>query len=113
MSDLIDGRDLKQPVQPHNPYGYSKPLPNASAILVLGIISIVTSCAYGVPGLICGIIALALFKKDLALYHQDPATYENSFRNAKAGQVCAIIGTSISGLYVLILLIALLAIGLH
>ena len=41
-------------------------LPNATAVLVLGILSIVTCCCYGVVGLILGIIALVLAKKERA-----------------------------------------------
>ena len=76
-------------------------LPNANATLTLGIISIVGCVLYAVPGLVCGIIALALHKKDKTLYNSDPSRFENSFKNAKAGFICAIIGTSLSALYLL------------
>lgn len=104
MNDILDSKGTQSNFSGH------KSLPNATAILVLGIISIVTCWLYGVPGLICGIIALSLFNKDKRIYMEDPAAYENSFKNAKAGQVCAIIGLSLSALYVLIILIAV-AIG--
>ena len=42
-------------------------LPNATAVLVLGILSIVTCCCYGIPGIVAGIIGLVLYKKDNAL----------------------------------------------
>ncbi|MFT3945982.1 MAG: hypothetical protein QM763_03325 [Agriterribacter sp.] len=45
-----------------------QPLPNASAVLALGIISIVGCCCYGIPGVICAIIALVLYGKDAKLY---------------------------------------------
>lgn len=76
-------------------------LPNANATLTLGILSIVGCFLYGLPGLICGIIALALHKKDKELYASDPARFEQSFKNAKGGFVCAIIGTSLSAVYFL------------
>ncbi len=88
-----------------------KSLPNSTAILVLGIISIVTCWLYAVPGIICGIIALSLFSKDKKIYQQNPAQYSSSFKNAKAGQVCAIIGLSLSGLMLIYFLVVLMFIG--
>lgn len=82
-------------------------LPNATATLVLGIISIVGCLFYGVPGLICGIIALVLYKKDNQLYESDKAYYEASHKNSKAGYVCAIIGTSLSAIYFVVALLIL------
>ena len=80
----------------------SKNLPNSTAVLVLGIISIVTCLFYGVIGLVCGIIALVLFKKDNNLYNSNPSLYtEPSYKNLKAGQICAIIGLSLSALFIL------------
>ncbi len=62
------------------------PLPNATATLVLGILSIVVC-------FICGIIALVISNKDLALYRANPEQYSAaSYNNIKAGRVCAIIG---------------------
>lgn len=77
-------------------------LPNATAALVLGIISIATCWLFGVPGIICGIIAIVLYKKDKKLYDVNPSKYvKSSFANLKAGFVCGIIGLSISSLYFL------------
>lgn len=82
---------------PHN----RPPLPNATAVLVLGIISIVGCMAYGIVGLVCGIIALYLSKKDLALYEAFPEKYSTtSFNNLKAGRTCATIGSILSGILV-------------
>jgi len=103
MSDLLDETSNDGPVVPGS-------LPNATAVLVLGIISIVGCLFYGIPGLICGIIALFLHKKDKNLYLSDEAKYEVSFKTSKAGNVCAIIGTSLSALYFLIMLIVFLVI---
>lgn len=90
----------------------SAAMPNATAVLVLGIISIATCWLYGVPGLICGIIALALFKKDNALYKANPSKYsESSYKNLKAGQVCAIIGLSLSALFFLYFLFVIVLFG--
>ncbi|MEC7264319.1 MAG: CCC motif membrane protein [Bacteroidota bacterium] len=66
-------------------------LPNATLILVFGIISIVTCCCYGVLGLIFGIIALILANKAMKLYAENPDMYEG-IQNVKTGRILAIIG---------------------
>lgn len=106
---------------PHNPFQQQqlnsylqqqRPLPNATAVLVLGIISIVGCACYGVPGLICGIISLVLAKKDNITYKANPELYSlNSYSNLKAGRVCAIIGTSISAVFFLFMLAYFILIG--
>jgi len=79
---------------------------------VLGIISIVGCFCYGLVGLILGIIALVLAGKAGALYQQNPGMYsEASFKNMKAGKVCAIVGLSLSAVYLLCIIIYLCIIG--
>ena len=73
-------------------------LPNATAVLVLGILSILTCCCWGVIGLILGIVALVLAKKDLALYVANPEQYEG-YSNINTGRVLAIIGIVLSSIY--------------
>ena len=85
--------------------GMQQALPNATAVLVLGILSIVTCCCYGIIGLILAIIALILAKKDRALYSANTASYtEGSYKNLNAGRVCAIIGLIFSILYLLFII---------
>lgn len=77
-------------------------LPNATAVLVLGILSIVIC-------FICGIIALVMANKDMALYRNNPGLYsEASYNNIKAGRICAIIGIALQaiGLVIYIIMIA-------
>ncbi len=81
--------------------GQHKTIANANAVLVLGIISIVGCIFWGIVGVVCGIIALVLHKKVKATYLSNKPMYENSYKNAQAGFVCAIIGTIISGLFML------------
>ncbi|WP_035694505.1 CCC motif membrane protein [Flavobacterium soli] len=85
-------------------------LPNATAVLVLGIISIVLSFCYGIFGIILGIIALVLSNKDLKLYNANPEIY-NGIQNLRAGRICGIIGLSIGSLFFLILIAYLIFIG--
>lgn len=84
----------------------NKVLPNANATLVLGILSIVGCFFYGIPGLILGIIAVVLHGKDKKLYRSNPNAYETSYKNAKAGFVCGIIGLSLSAFFFLFFILA-------
>ena len=106
LDDLLDPGVNKS----NDNLGYppqQRSIPNANAVLVLGIISIVGCILYGIPGLVCGIIALSMMKKVKATYLSNRPMYETSYKNANAGYVCAIIGTILSGLYFLILIVVL------
>ena len=78
-------------------------LPNATAVLILGILAILTCCCYGIIGLILGIVALVLAKKDTALYIENPELYEG-YSNINTGKVLAIIGIILSSIYLLFML---------
>jgi hypothetical protein len=87
-------------------------LPNASASLVLGIISIVGSFCYGIPGLICGIIGLVLANKDRHLYQATPELYaQASFSQSNAGRVCSIIGIILSAIMLAIVIFSFILVG--
>ena len=75
-------------------------LPNGTAVLVLGILSILTCCCYGVIGLTLGIIALVLAKKDLKLYQENPELYLN-YKNINTGKILGIIGIILSSIYLI------------
>ncbi|MCL1942637.1 MAG: hypothetical protein FWF54_03690 [Candidatus Azobacteroides sp.] len=79
-------------------------LPNATIVLVLGIVSIVGNCfCFGFIGLICGIIALVLAKSAKNLYISNPDQYtENSFKNVNTGKICAWIGVSLAILVLIV-----------
>lgn len=86
---------------------YTQQLPNSTAVLVLGILSIVFCICYGVVGLILGIIALVLANKSLKLYNGAPTAYTPaSYKNLSAGRICAIIGTCLSSIYIIIVIVA-------
>jgi M penetrans paralogue family 26 len=88
------------------------PLPNATAVLVLGIIGIVGCFCYGLPGLICSVIALVLASKDLKMYNASPDAYTlGSLSNLKGGRICAIIGLSLSILYFLLIIFIIITVG--
>lgn len=80
-------------------------LPNATAALVLGIISLVGALCYGIVGVICGIIGLILANKDRKLYQASPDLYSaSSYSTLNAGRVCSIIGLILGGLVVLLMI---------
>lgn len=87
-------------------------LPNATVVLVLGILSLVFSCCYGILGLILSIIAIVMASKDLARYNENPSVYNlNSYNNLKAGRICAIIGLILSSLVFLFFIIYVIFVG--
>ena len=73
-------------------------LPNSNAVLILGILSILTCCCWGIVGLILGIVALVVAKKDLALYAENAEVYEG-YSNINTGRILAIIGIILSAIY--------------
>lgn len=82
-----------------------KALPNATAVLVLGILSLVV-CQ------LLGIIGWILASQDMRLYNDNPGLYsESSLSTLKAGKICCIIGTCLMGLGLLVIVILLLAGG--
>ena len=85
-------------------------LPNGTAVLVLGIMSIVTCCCYGFVGLILGIIAVVLANKDLKLYQESPELYLN-YKNLSIGKVLGIIGIVLSSLFLIVVIYAEIFIG--
>ena len=86
-------------------------IPNSVAVLVLGICSIVGCIFWGIPGVVCGIISISLFKNVKSVYLSNPSYYQNSYKNAQAGMICGIVGLSLSAIYFLFILIALLGGG--
>ncbi|MBV4356533.1 CCC motif membrane protein [Pinibacter aurantiacus] len=105
--------NFQEPNQEQNFLNFQQtPLPNATAVLVLGIISIVGCFCYGIVGLITSIIALILAKKDMALYNANPSLYiPSSYNNLKAGRVCAIVGIILSALYLLFVIAIIIIAG--
>lgn len=74
-------------------------LPNSTGILVLGILSVVTCCCYGIIGLILGIIALVLAKKATEMYKENPENY-TGFSNVSTGKILAIIGIVLNVIFI-------------
>lgn len=102
----------QQPPTSQSPMGMMPALPNATAALVLGIISIPTCICYGIPGMACGIIAIILGGKAVKLHKANPGMYNpSSFNNANAGRICGIIGVILSALFLVYLVLVLIVYG--
>lgn len=85
-------------------------LPNATAVLVLGILSILGSCCYALPGLIMGIIGLVLAKKDEKMYKENPTMFSN-YSNLNTGKILSIIGIVLGVLFLLAIIISIGVVG--
>ena len=87
-------------------------LPNHLPVLILGILSIVTCCCYGIVGMVLGGIALFLASNSNNLYLANPEKYTaGSLKNLKTGKLCAIIGLALSALYFLYVIVVFLFYG--
>lgn len=89
-----------------------KDLPNSTAVLVLGILSLVFCWCYGFVGLVLGIIAVALASAPRKAYLDNPDEYtEVSYKNLCAGRVCGIIGICVALAVVALVIIAILGLA--
>lgn len=83
-------------------------LPNATTILVLGILSLVFCWCYGIIGLVLGIIAVAMSDTPRKAYLAEPGLYtESSYKNINAGRICGIIAICLSVLVMLFFILVI------
>lgn len=87
-------------------------LPNATAVLILGIISIVACCCYGIISIILGGVGIYFANKDTELYNENPAKYSN-FNNIKTGKILCIIGIVLGVIYMIYMIWAISYFGLE
>ncbi|MCL9771185.1 DUF4190 domain-containing protein [Flavobacterium sp. HXWNR69] len=78
-------------------------LPNATIVLVLGILSVLTICCYGIFSIIFGVIGIILANQDSKLYHQNPTQYSN-YNNTKVGKVLSIVGLTLGAIFLIIII---------
>ena len=84
-------------------------VPNASATLALGIMSIVGALCYGIVGLIFAIMALAIAAAPSRQYRANPEMFTaSSYSTLKAGKVCGLIGLILSIVILLFFAVAIL-----
>ena len=88
--------------------GAKQSLPTATAVLVLGICSLVFSCA--MVGVVLGIIGLALSGNGRQLHRTNPNQYEG-YGRLNAGYIMSIIGTILGGLYLIYVIIWMVILG--
>jgi hypothetical protein len=70
--------------------------PMANTTLVLAILSVVGCIFYGLPGMVLSVIAILLHSRVKRVFKSDPAAYRQSYNNARAGLIIAIISLAIS-----------------
>lgn len=107
--DMQESNYDYQQAQEQPSYQYA--LPNATAVLVMGILSILSCFCYGL-GIVFGAIAIYLAGKDAKLYAAYPQQYTaGSLANLKAGKICGIIGLVISALFLILVVVVWSTIG--
>jgi uncharacterized membrane protein len=89
----------------------NKKLPNATAVLILGIASILTCCCYGILSVILGTVGLFLAKKDTQLYKENPSSYSN-YNNLKTGKILCIIGIVLGAIFLIYVISIIAYIGI-
>ena len=85
-------------------------LPNSTLILILGILSIIGCCCYGILGIILAIVTLVLAKKATETYLVSPEIYQG-YQNVKTGKILAYIGLGLSIIYILLIIAGLIIYG--
>lgn len=84
--------------------------PKASSIQTLGIMGLIFTFLFWIVGLVLNIIALSQAGNALSEINANPGKYSQaSVSKVKAGRTCAIIGLSVLGLVLVIVLLAVAA----
>ena len=115
--------DPFDPRQPQNrppfqsPPPYRKPeLPNATAVLILGIVSLVfvlSGCLFvftAFVSLITGIVGLSLAGTGMRMHRENPMGYEG-YNNLNAGRIMCIVSLVLTGIGILGLIMYFLFVG--
>lgn len=88
--------------------GSKETLPNSTAVLILGICSIIFGCFF--IGIILGIVGLTMAGKGRRMYRENPELYEG-YGALNAGWIMSIIGTILGGLYTIYWIVVVAIIG--
>ena len=84
----------------YNPYSFpnqKEVLPSSTAVLVLGILSIVLCWCCYLPSIVMGIIAIVMGMQGRNLYRGNPQKYtQASYSNLNAGFICGIVGLALT-----------------
>jgi hypothetical protein len=96
----------------YNGFGGQQTVPNSVAVLVLGIISIVMCWCYGFVSIILAIVAIVLAGQGEKIYQANPQQFSiASYKNLRAGKICAIIGLSLGALILIYVVIYIIVVG--
>ena len=83
-------------------------IPNSVGVLVLGILSICFFWCYGIFSIIMAIISLVLASGAEKEYQNNPGKYSlASYKNVRAGKICAIIALSLVGLGIVVVVLVI------
>jgi hypothetical protein len=94
------------------PTSFQHEIPNASVILILGIIALIISFFNSLVGIVAGVVSLVMARNAERLYHQTPRLYTlSSYSNIRSGRTCAIIGIVIAILKIILIGIILGLLG--
>ncbi|ESU20282.1 hypothetical protein FEDK69T_27950 [Flavobacterium enshiense DK69] len=95
-----------------NNFEAQQKLPNATPVIILGVLSIITCCCYGVVGILLGGIGMYLANKDIKIYNENPSGYSN-FNNVKTGKILCIIGIVLGVLYLIMMAVMISYFGME
>lgn len=100
-------QNYQQPEQ-HNNFMVQK-LPNTTASIILGVVSIVCCCTI-VLGVVFSVIGFVLANKDLKLYSENPGQYIG-VENANTAKILNIIGFVLSVFSLIYSIYSIMAVG--
>jgi len=94
------------------PHSFQHEIPNASVVLILGIIALIISFFNSLVGIVAGVVSLVMARNAERLYNETPRLYTlSSFSNIRSGKTCAIIGIVIAVLKIILIGIILGLLG--
>jgi len=105
--DSID--DLPPVLHQQTPHVSPTWLPRSIACVFIGGHSIIAAIhpVTAIGGVVCAIVALRKYSLDKPLYKSNPHAYARSYKYLRAGKTTAIIGLSISALWLSILILGI------
>lgn len=80
-----------------DPVSNAQPLPNATLILTLGIISLISLFCYMPVSFLLAIVTLILSYTESKNYNSNPNLYtSHSYTNLKTGRICALVAMALA-----------------
>jgi H+/Cl- antiporter ClcA len=85
-------------------------LPNATAVLVLGILSFLTFCCYGIFGIVFGLVGYLMSRSDSKRLQENPGEYGNQNVHT-VGKILSLIGLILGVLTLIFFIWIIMKIG--